>query len=241
MFNFVPHQHNKHNWRTVIFVFLIMIFSGFSVYFLSSKSFASKDNPVMVQSEEKIEKQEVETAALEGEKVFSEPSSVQIFEPEAAMVESEIASLPLERNKDSKTKLEEAKKFAKPQILSGKYIDISLQYQNMVLFEDGKVLDAYLISSGKKGMDTPEGTFKIENKTPRAWSKKYSLWMPNWMAIMPSGLIGIHELPIWPKGYQEGASHLGTPVSHGCVRLGSGPAKRVFDWAEIGTPVIIHR
>lgn len=149
--------------------------------------------------------------------------------------------IPLaERNKNPLTRLDEAKEFAKPQILTGKYIDISLKFQNMVIFEDGKVLDAYQISSGKKGMDTPIGTFKVENKTPRAWSKDYGLWMPNWMAILPSGKVGIHELPIWPGGYQEGAKHLGTPVSHGCVRLGKDAAKRVYDWVEIGTPVVIH-
>jgi lipoprotein-anchoring transpeptidase ErfK/SrfK len=33
---------------------------------------------------------------------------------------------------------------------------------------------------------------------------------------------------------------LGIPVSHGCVRLGIGPAKQVYEWTEVGTPVIIY-
>ena len=90
------------------------------------------------------------------------------------------------------------------------------------------------------GMETPQGQFSIYNKTPRAWSKTYALFMPFWMAFLPSGEMGIHELPEWPGGYKEGANHLGTPVSHGCVRLGVGDAKEVYDWAEIGTPIIIH-
>jgi len=146
-----------------------------------------------------------------------------------------------EWDKDPAILLEQAKKYTKPAISSGKYIDINLTYQVMVIFENGQALDSYRISSGKKGMETPEGQFKIENKTPRAWSKKYALFMPNWMAILPSGEIGIHELPVWPGGYQEGASHLGIPVSHGCVRLGPEPAKRVYQWAEIGTPVVVHK
>jgi lipoprotein-anchoring transpeptidase ErfK/SrfK len=52
---------------------------------------------------------------------------------------------------------------------------------------------------------------------------------------------GIHELPEWPDGTKEGESHLGTPVSHGCVRLGRGDAQAVYDWVEVGTPVFIHR
>lgn len=143
-------------------------------------------------------------------------------------------------DKDPLVRAEQAKKYTTAQIHEGKYIDINLSKQMMVIFENGVSLDGYLISSGKKGMETPIGTFKIENKADRPWSKKYALFMPHWMAILPSGLVGIHELPVWPGGFQEGASHLGIPVSHGCVRLGSSSAKRVFDWAEIGTPVVIH-
>ncbi len=106
--------------------------------------------------------------------------------------------------------------------------------------ENGKVLDAYLVSSGKRGMGTPIGEHAIYNKFPRAYSKAYGLYMPYWMAIVPDGKMGLHELPEWPGGYKEGANHLGTPVSHGCVRLGVGPAKIVYDWADIGTPVIVY-
>ena len=51
---------------------------------------------------------------------------------------------------------------------------------------------------------------------------------------------GIHELPEWPSGYKEGEAHLGIPVSHGCVRLGVGPAETMYHWAPIGTIVFIH-
>jgi len=153
---------------------------------------------------------------------------------------TESPSPSIERNKNPTTRLEEAMLYTKPQISTGKYIDISLKYQNMVIFEDGKVISAHIISSGKKGMETPQGQFSIHNKSLRAWSKTYALFMPYWMAFLPSGEMGIHELPEWPNGYKEGANHLGIPVSHGCVRLGIGDAKEVYDWAEIGTPVIIH-
>ena len=97
-----------------------------------------------------------------------------------------------------------------------------------------------MVSTGKRGMETKQGTFAIANKTPRAWSKKYGLFMPYWMALVKSGEFGIHELPEWPGGYKEGTNHLGTPVSHGCVRLGVGSAETVYNFAEVGTPVVIH-
>lgn len=122
----------------------------------------------------------------------------------------------------------------------GRYIDVDLASQTMVLFENGKTVDSFLISSGKRGMDTPKGEFTIHNKAPRPWSKAYGLYMPYWMAITADGKFGIHELPEWPGGYKEGANHLGRPVSHGCIRLGVGAAQKVYDWTETGTTVIIH-
>ncbi len=141
---------------------------------------------------------------------------------------------------DFTARTDEAKRFTRALASSGKYIDVNLADQVMTLFEDGRAIDAYIISSGKRGMDTPKGTFAIHNKAIRPWSKRYSLYMPYWQAITPDGLYGIHELPEWPGGYKEGANHLGTPVSHGCMRLGIGPAKRVYEWAPIGTPVMIY-
>jgi lipoprotein-anchoring transpeptidase ErfK/SrfK len=124
-------------------------------------------------------------------------------------------------------------------ITDGKYIDINLAKQNLSTFENGKMLGTYKVSSGKRGMATPTGTFHVMSKASRAYSKKYKLYMPYWMQFTGAGH-GIHELPEWPNGYKEGANHLGIPVSHGCVRLGVGPAKTVYGWAEIGTPIIIH-
>jgi lipoprotein-anchoring transpeptidase ErfK/SrfK len=124
-------------------------------------------------------------------------------------------------------------------ITEGKYIDINLAKQSLSIFENGKILGTYKVSSGKKGMATPTGTFKVMSKAGRAYSKKYKLYMPYWMQFTAAGH-GIHELPEWASGYKEGANHLGIPVSHGCVRLGVGPAAKVYGWAEIGTPIVIH-
>lgn len=137
-------------------------------------------------------------------------------------------------------RLEQAKKYTRAKIATGKYIDINLSAQIMAIFENGKMLENLMISTGKKGMGTPKGRTEIYNKFPRAYSREYGLYMPYWMAIAPSGKYGLHELPEWPGGYKEGASHLGIPVSHGCVRMGVGAAKRVYEWAEIGTPVVVY-
>lgn len=125
-----------------------------------------------------------------------------------------------------------------PHIMQGKYIDVSVSHQIMTIFEDGQEVNQFLVSTGKLGMETPRGEFKIKTKEKNHWSTQYKLWMPYSMNF--NGPDFIHELPYWPNGYREGENHLGKKVSHGCIRLGIGPAKYVFDWAEIGTPVYIH-
>jgi lipoprotein-anchoring transpeptidase ErfK/SrfK len=118
-------------------------------------------------------------------------------------------------------------------------IEINLKKQKLVFYVGGQAWKEFTISSGKSSTPTPKGTFKIVDKSKKAWSKAHGLWMPYWMGLDRGG-IGIHELPIWPNGYREGANHLGIPVSHGCVRLGIGPAQYLYDRVDVGTEVIIN-
>lgn len=122
----------------------------------------------------------------------------------------------------------------------GKYIEVNISDQMLYRFEGTQLLGSYQVSTGKWSMPTPEGEYSINNKDPRAYSQEYDLYMPFWMSFIGSQY-GIHELPEWANGTKEGEGHLGTPVSHGCIRLGRGAAQEVYDWAEIGTPVFIHR
>lgn len=120
-----------------------------------------------------------------------------------------------------------------------KKIEINLERQELSYLVNDILIGTFQVSSGLPGKETPQGNYQIYSKAPKAWSKLAGLWMPYWMAFVPNGRFGIHELPYWPSGYREGADHLGKPVSHGCVRLGIGPAEFLYNWAEIGTPVII--
>lgn len=124
-----------------------------------------------------------------------------------------------------------------PKIKEGKYIDIDVSNQVLTLFEDGIKSNSFLISSGKYGMPTPLGMFSIRSKRRNIWSS-YGLWMPYSMNF--HGGYFIHELPYWPNGYREGTNHLGIRVSHGCIRLGIGPAEYVYNWSEIGAPIYVH-
>jgi len=216
---------------------------GFFVDFrLSPKVEVSYQNNEEKNQFNILPKDSLQEGVLYSVEVFIKPKE----SPDTAYVkiyETSFTTLPPKPktwSQDLNERVEQAKTFTQARIMAGKYIDVNLATQIMTIFENGKIINSFLISSGKRGMDTPKGEHQIYNKHPRPWSKKYGLYMPNWMAITSDGKFGIHELPEWPGGYKEGQNHLGIPVSHGCMRLGVGPAETVYNWAEIGTPVLVY-
>lgn len=124
----------------------------------------------------------------------------------------------------------------------GKYIDISLSQQKMYVFRGYRLLHIFMISSGRPGLSTPTGRFRIRDKrlsnACRPSSEYYSCIMPYTMHFTSAGH-AIHALPII-NGRQEGQWHLGHRVSHGCVRVARSNAIYLYHWAYIGMPVIIH-
>lgn len=118
-----------------------------------------------------------------------------------------------------------------------KRIEVNTNIQRLSYFLGGVRLGESIISSGVNN-STPKGLFYIDTKKEMAWSS-FGLWMPYWMSFS-NGYYGLHELPVWPSGKKEGESHLGTAVSHGCVRLGATDAEHLYNWADIGTMVNIY-
>ncbi|MGQ9832307.1 MAG: L,D-transpeptidase [Candidatus Villigracilaceae bacterium] len=98
-----------------------------------------------------------------------------------------------------------------------------------------------LISSGMNNA-TAIGTFSVLSKIPNAYGSTWNIWMPYWLVIYWSGGLenGIHALPILPGGSRLWSGYLGTPISYGCVVLGEYEARLLYEWAEIGTPVVIQ-
>jgi len=124
-------------------------------------------------------------------------------------------------------------------VMLSKRIEINTGKQKLSYFLGDVKRGEFIVSTGKASMPTPKGNFLVDVKHPKAWSRSYGLWMPYWMSLQ-NGYFGIHELPEWPNGYKEGEDHLGTPVSHGCIRLGIGPAEFLYDWTPMNTPVFIY-
>jgi len=125
---------------------------------------------------------------------------------------------------------------------STKEILVSISQQHLYAYENGALVYSFVASTGEPASPTWAGTFSVLDKIPDAYGGNWNIWMPNWLGIYWAGNLedGIHALPILPNGQRLWAGYLGTPVSYGCVILSVADAQTLYDWADIGTPVIIQ-
>lgn len=129
------------------------------------------------------------------------------------------------------------------EIKFGKCIEIDISNQKFYTYQNGFLIGEYLTSTGTYGRATKLGRFEVQSKYEMAhgYIGGVHYKMPYWLGIYYAGSSenGIHELP-YINGVKETNKDLGRRVSHGCVRLDNGIAKKVYEWANLGTPVIIH-
>ena len=105
---------------------------------------------------------------------------------------------------------------------------ISLGDQLAYLYRGNTLVAVAAVSTGRDGHPTPPGIFNILEKKPMHRSRKYdNAPMPFMQRIDRFG-IALHA------GHNPGR-----PASHGCIRLPSEFAKKLFAVTELGTPVMI--
>jgi lipoprotein-anchoring transpeptidase ErfK/SrfK len=103
-----------------------------------------------------------------------------------------------------------------------KFILIDIGQQALGLYEYGRLIHLFPISSGKK--ETPSKKFTILSKEKDHFSRKYeNAWMPYSMRLFGDYFLHAGILPSYP-------------ASHGCIRLNYDDAIFVYNWAQIGTP-----
>ena len=105
---------------------------------------------------------------------------------------------------------------------------ISLSDQLAFLYRGDTLVAVTTISSGTPSNPTPTGIFSVHTKKTMHRSRKYeNAPMPFAQFIDQYG-VALHA------GHNPGR-----PASHGCVRLPSAFAKKLFSVTDIGTPVYI--
>ncbi len=122
-------------------------------------------------------------------------------------------------------------------------IEVDLSEQRMNLKVGEEILTTFPVSSGKRSTPTPVGTTTITQKQEvRIASKSPHYIMPKFMMFRKGGY-GIHALPSLGNDngvfWKEALSHIGSPRSHGCVRLLPEHSEVAFKFAEVGTKVVV--
>jgi len=124
---------------------------------------------------------------------------------------------------------------------ANKWIDVNLSRQYLVAFEGNQVIWSGAVSSGRAGHETPTGTYSIFSKLvsddmrgPDPDQPNGEYFQPDvpWVMYFAGGGYAIHGV-YWHNNF-------GTPMSHGCVGLPVGSANFIYNWAPIGTTIVIH-
>jgi len=129
--------------------------------------------------------------------------------------------------------------------VGSKRIEVNLSNQHVYGFDGNSKIFDFVVSTGKWAR-TPTGNFTIERKVR---AQKMSggrkelgtyYYLPNVPWVM---FFGNKQIP-WSRGFSFHGTYwhnnFGQPMSHGCVNMKTPEAEQLFNWAPIGTPVIIY-
>lgn len=113
-------------------------------------------------------------------------------------------------------------------------IEIDLSEQRLSAWEGKKRVYLFRISTGKRRTPTPIGKFAINSKyrTNRMRGRGYDIPDVPYAMYFYRGY-AIHGA-YWHNNF-------GTPVSHGCVNLPVKQARKLYNWATIGTSVVVRK
>lgn len=118
-----------------------------------------------------------------------------------------------------------------------KWIEVNVSTQRMYVYQNGQVVRTFLVSTGKPSTPTPLGTFYIWEKLTLQTMIGADYVQPN----VPYINYFDHSGDAIHGNYWRPASVFGNyGTSHGCVGLEVSDAEWVYEWAPIGTPIVIH-
>ena len=107
---------------------------------------------------------------------------------------------------------------------------VSLPAQRLWVFRGGELVATSPVSTGKRGHETPAGSFPILQKRVEHYSNRYDNAPMPYMQRLTHYGIALH-----------GGRLPGYPASHGCIRLPHRFARRLYNLTDYGTRVIVTR
>jgi lipoprotein-anchoring transpeptidase ErfK/SrfK len=114
-----------------------------------------------------------------------------------------------------------------------RWIDVDLTNQRLIAYEGEKPVRWVTVSTGLPRTPTVTGRFKI-----------YVKYRSAGMSGPGYNLPGVPYVMYFYRGYGLHGTYwhnnFGHPMSHGCVNLPTPEAEWLFNWASVGTPVVVH-
>ena len=136
-------------------------------------------------------------------------------------------------------------------VAPAKWILVSTENQEVQMYQGTTMVNSSVVTTGGPQLPTDHGFFHIYEKISpfvfhSPWPPGSQYWYPDspvsyWMPF--DGGEGLHDAP-WRSNFGPGSNYTPTPGTqidgtHGCVNLPTPVAAWVWDWAPIGTPVIV--
>ena len=104
----------------------------------------------------------------------------------------------------------------------------------------GAVVRTYLVS-GSVSDNLDPGTYSVYSRSQQAWGIDDSGTMQYFVRFAhgDNAAIGFHDIPVDEGRKVQSVSDLGTPQSHGCIRQERADAIALWDFAPLGTTVVV--
>jgi lipoprotein-anchoring transpeptidase ErfK/SrfK len=130
----------------------------------------------------------------------------------------------------------------------GRWIDVNLNAQVATAYDGRTVVRSALISTGRPGWNTPTGIFPVQRRLetdtmdgatllgqgPNGKGASYKVENVRYVQYFTDDGAAIHE------NYWRRPATFGMPGSHGCIGMAPADAAWFWEFATVGTPLLIH-
>ena len=114
-----------------------------------------------------------------------------------------------------------------------RWIEVNLAQRRLYAHEGNRIVLSSLVSIGKPSTPTVRGTFRVYTKLRYTRMRGPGYNLPN-----------VPHTMYFYRGYAIHGAYwvrtFGTRVSHGCVNMNLKDAAWLFNWASVGTRIVIH-